>query len=73
MAINNIKESLSNKLDQLPYDLQIKVLDFASSLSPKGIKGKELLKFKSFIPEDDLRQISKAIEETCEKADINEW
>ena len=73
MTATHIKENLVNQIDRLPYDLQLRVLDFIASLSPKGVKGESLLKFKGTISANDLRQISKAIDEGCEKADINEW
>ncbi|MHB1664982.1 MAG: hypothetical protein ACYCT7_06960 [bacterium] len=73
MAIAHIKENLVNQIDKLPYDLQLRVLDFVTSLSPKGVKGDSLLRFKGTISKDDLKQISKAIDEGCEKADTNEW
>ncbi|MCL5673277.1 MAG: hypothetical protein M1407_01475 [Deltaproteobacteria bacterium] len=69
----HIKENIVNQIDMLPYALQLRVLDFVTSLSPKGVKGKSLLRFKGTISANDLREISKAIEEGCEKADINEW
>jgi hypothetical protein len=68
-----LKDSLSAQIDKLPYDLQLRVLDFVKTLSPKGVEGKSLLRFEGAIPADDLRLISKAIEESCEQVDANEW
>ncbi|MBI3583465.1 MAG: hypothetical protein HY096_05875 [Nitrospinae bacterium] len=68
-----IKDNLINQLDKLPYDLQLRVLDFAKTLMPKGVDGKSLFRFEGSIPLDDLHLISKAIEEGCEKVDISEW
>ncbi len=68
-----IKDSLAAQIDKLPYDLQLRVLDFVKTLSPKGVEGKSLLRFEGAIPADDLRLISKAIEEGCEQVDANEW
>ncbi|OHE59284.1 MAG: hypothetical protein A2Z47_07890 [Thermodesulfovibrio sp. RBG_19FT_COMBO_42_12] len=68
-----IKDNLIAQLDKLPYDLQLRVLDFARALVPKGIEGKGLLRFEGIIPADDLQLMSKAIEENCEKVDISEW
>ena len=47
MANAHIKENILNQVDQLPYDMQLRVLDFANSLSPKGVKG-DSLSFKNF-------------------------
>lgn len=46
-------------------DLQLRVLDFAKILTPKGIEGKSLLQFEGAISVDDLQCMSKAIEENC--------
>lgn len=35
--------------------------------------GKDLLKFVGSIPADDLKRMSDAIEEGCERIDLNEW
>ena len=68
-----IRDNLIAQLDKLPHDLQLRVLDFASALIPKGITGKSLVKFEGIIPVEDLKLMSAAIEEGCEKVDINEW
>lgn len=73
---NTIKDSLILQIDKLPYDLQIRVLDFVQTLlsaAPKGVEGKSLLRFEGTISKDDLQVMSKVIEEECEKVDINEW
>ena len=67
-----LRDNLLAKLDKLSPDLQLRVLDFASALIPKGIAGKSLLKFEGTIPVEDLKLMSAEIEEGCEKVDINE-
>ncbi|OGW44006.1 MAG: hypothetical protein A2Y66_01395 [Nitrospirae bacterium RBG_13_41_22] len=73
MTTTYVKDSLIAQLEKLPYDLQLRVLDFIKALIPKGVEGKSLLKFEGAIPVDDLHLMSKAIEENCEKVDISEW
>jgi hypothetical protein len=73
MRNTSIKDNLIAQLDKLPYDLQLRVLDFVKALIPKGVEGKNLLRFEGTIPTDDLQLMSKAIEENCEKVDISEW
>lgn len=73
MTTASIKDNLIAQINKLPYDLQLRVLDFAKALIPKGVEGKSLLRFEGAIPADDLKLISKAIEEGCEKVDISEW
>ncbi|MBM4128544.1 MAG: DUF2281 domain-containing protein [Nitrospira sp.] len=73
MTTASIKDNLIAQIDKLPYDLQLRVLDFVKALIPKGVEGKSLLRFEGAIPADDLQLMSKAIEEGCEKVDISEW
>jgi len=73
MTTSSIKDSLISQLDKLPYELQLLVLDFVKALIPKGVEGKNLLRFEGTIPADDLQLMSKTIEENCEKVDISEW
>lgn len=73
MTATLVKNDLIAQLDKLPYGLQLRVLDFAKALIPKGIQGKTLLRFEGAIPAEDLQLMSKAIEEGCEKVDTDEW
>ena len=73
MTNASIKDNLIAQLDKLPYDLQLRVLDFVKALIPKGVEGKSLLQFEGAIPADDLQLMARAIEESCEKVDISEW
>jgi hypothetical protein len=73
MAKTSIKDNIIAQLNSLPYDLQLRVLDFAKTLIPRGVEGKSLLRFGGVISPDDLQLMSKAIEEGCEKVDVSEW
>jgi hypothetical protein len=73
MTTASIKDNLIAQIDKLPYDLQLRVLDFVKSLVPKGVEGKSLLRFKGTISSDDLQLMSKTIEEGCEKVNSSEW
>jgi hypothetical protein len=73
MKITSIKNDLVAQIEKLPYDLQLRVLDFTKSLIPKGVKGKNLLRFEGAIPSDDLQVMSQAIQQGCERVDANEW
>ena len=73
MTTQSVKENLITQIDKLPHDLQVRVLDIIKALTPKGVEGKSLLRFEGSISKDDLQLMSKAIEEGCEKVDINEW
>lgn len=76
MATSVITHEISKQVNQLPFELQQKVLHFAQNLavhSPKvkgvmiGIKGKELTRFAGIIKSEDIQAMSKAIESCCEK------
>ena len=73
MTTKSIKDNLLSQIDKLPYDLQLRVLDFVKALIPKGVEGKSLLRFEGAISVDDLQLISKTIEEGCGRIDFNEW
>ena len=82
MTTSVITHEISKQINQLPVELQQKVLHFAQNLavhSPKvkrmrvGIEGKELTRFASIIKSDEIQVMSKAIESGCEKIDADEW
>ena len=73
MANSSIKEDLIAQIDGLPLELQRRLLNFAKSLTLKGVAGESLLRFEGAITAEDLRQMSKAIEEDCERVDVSEW
>lgn len=73
MTTQSVKDSLITQIDKLPHDLQVRALDIIKALTPKGVEGKSLLRFEGSISADDLQLMSKAIEEGCEKVDVNEW
>lgn len=73
MKTASVKNDLVAHIERLPYDLQVRVLDFAKALMPKGIKGEDILRFEGVISPGDLKIMVKAIENGCEKADIHEW
>ncbi len=67
MTQKSVKDNLIAQINKLPYELQLRVLDFTKTLVPKGGKGKNLLEFEGIIDDDDLRLMTNAIEENCEK------
>jgi hypothetical protein len=73
MTTTSIKNDLLAQLDKLPYNLQLRVLDFVKSLIPKGVEGKSLLQFEGAISADELQLMAKAIDENCEKVETSEW
>ncbi len=72
MTATSIKDNIIARIDKLPYDSQLRVLDFVKTLIPKGVEGKNLLRFEGIISDDDLHLMSEAIEKNCGKVDISE-
>ena len=69
-----IIERVVREMENMPRDQQYRVLEFARALTiPRGVPGRELLKFAGTIPAEDLRLMSEAIEEDCERIDPDEW
>jgi hypothetical protein len=74
MSHATIKQEIVRQLDHMSPELQIRVLDFAQALvQPKGVHGKQLLRFAGILKDDDVRNITQAIEEGCEQVEISEW
>ena len=71
-----VKKEIVNQIERLDYEHQRRVLEFARVLAvtgPKGVPGKQLLSFAGTIHTDDLKTIKQAIEDNCEKVNLNEW
>lgn len=63
-------------LKDLPQELQWRVLEFTRALAqstPRGIPGRELLRFAGTISAEDTELMREAIERGCEQVDANEW
>jgi hypothetical protein len=76
MAISSLEQELLDQISQMGAEQQQRVLDFARSLAtpePRGVRGKDLLQFAGTIEADDLRLMAEAIQEDCEKVDLDEW
>lgn len=70
------QDMILNELNQLPLDMQRKVLDFLRSInnsSLKGINGPELLKFADLFTPEESKELSEIIEKDCEGIDFSEW
>ncbi len=67
-----IAEVVKKKLTHLPEDLQRKVLHYVDSLAaarPRGVPGKDLLRFAGVISKEDAEEMRSAIEAGCEQVD----
>ena len=76
MIDTTVQNQLREQLEHLPAEKQHQVLEFARSLvkaKESGVPGKDLLKFAGAIDAEDLIAIKKAINEGCEKVNLDEW
>ncbi len=71
-----IEKELLEQIARLKDDEQLRLLEFARSLSrspAEGEAGKRLLRFAGVIDKDDLAIMETAIKEGCELVNANEW
>jgi len=40
---------------------------------PKGVSGRDLLRFAGILDAESAREMEEAIEEGCERVDLDEW
>jgi len=67
---------IAKRLENLPEEMQKKVLKFVNSLKKtrqKGVPGTSLTKFAGCISAEDLAIMKKEIESGCERIDGDEW
>lgn len=75
-----LKKEVVDHLNRLGSDQQRFVLQFIQKLehSPgdragSGVPGNRLLEYAGIFGETDLSEIASAIEDGCEKVNMNEW
>ncbi|CAG1000439.1 hypothetical protein METP3_03267 [Methanosarcinales archaeon] len=64
------RREIIKRLDRLPFEIQIKILDLAeaaTSSPQKGVSGKKLLRFAGILNADDVNEMTQAIENGCGK------
>ena len=72
----SIIEQVVEQLRAMPQPLQWEVLEFARTLTDfkiRGVSGQQLLRFAGTISSDDIQLMREAIEQDCERIDLNEW
>ena len=76
MISPTVEAELREQLEQMPPEKQQRVVEFARELArskPKGVPGRDLLRFAGTIERDDLELMARAIEEDCERVDVDGW
>ena len=71
-----IIDEVVEQLKVMPQNLQWQVLEFVRALvkaEVRGTPGQQLLRFAGSIPLDDLKLMRAAIEQDCERVDVDEW
>ena len=66
----SVMDKVIEQLQALPYELQWRVLEFTRALAvsiPRGLPGRQLLRFAGAIPSSDLQIMRQAIKEGCEQ------
>lgn len=72
----SIIDEVVEQLKIMPQHLQWQVLEFVRVLVKaelRGTPGQQLLRFAGSIPLDDLQLMREAIEQDCERVDLDEW
>ena len=76
MVSSTLERELHEHLEQLSERKQREVVEYARSLAKphaRGISGKEFLAITGTIEPNDLELMKQAIEEGCERVDLDEW
>ena len=76
MISPEIKKKILDDLSKLPVEKQRRVQEFTHALlisQPKAKSGKDILKLKGTLENEDALEIKNIIEEGCEQVDLNEW
>lgn len=72
----DLKEQLLDDFERLPAEMQRKVGEFAHALvltTPRGTPARQLLPLVGTLDPESAREMREAIEEGCERVDMNEW
>ena len=78
MQVNDsaLSQQILAGLDNLSDAQRQRVLDFVRSIgngAPQGERGADLIRRLPDIPATDLEEMARAIEEGCEKVDLDGW
>ncbi len=76
MTVPSLSDELIARFERLKPGDQQRLVDFAEALdvsTPRGVPGKDLLRFAGILPDEDAEEMMKIIEEGCERVDYDEW
>lgn len=72
----DVRDEIVERIDKLSPEMQEQVLRFVASLRPstlKGESGETLRRFSGSLDTASAREMIRAIEAECERADVREW
>ena len=76
MVLPVIKQQILNDLDQLSPEMQRRAADLVHRLVsplPNGASGSDLLRFAGTLDDESAREMIAAIEQGCERVDLDAW
>lgn len=76
MSDRSSREEILEAMEGLGESERRRVLEYMHSLSdgpPRGVPGESLLPFLGSIPRVDVDEMAAAIEEGCEKVNLDAW
>ena len=76
MVEPGIKEQILRDLDQLSSEQQERAAELVHGLvaaRPRGTPGRGLLRFAGILDDESAREMTEAIEQGCERVDLDEW
>ena len=75
MVLPAVKAQILSDLDQLSPEKQKRAAELVRQLvpPPKGVSGRDLLRFAGILDAESAREMEEAIEEGCERVDLDEW
>jgi hypothetical protein len=72
----DVRDEIAARVEQLPPELQKEVLEFVTSvasLRPRGQSGASLRAFAGSLDPASAREMTRAIEDECERVDASQW
>jgi hypothetical protein len=76
MVLPVIKKQILDDLDQLSPEMQKRAADLVHRLIsplPQGASGRDLLRFAGTLDDASAREMIEAIEQGCERVDLDAW
>lgn len=70
-----VSKQILSDLEQLPPEMQTRAAQLVHELvsqRPKGVAGRDLLRFAGVLDVQSAREMREAIEEGCERVDLDE-